>query len=65
MFFLMWDLKPISIYTPMFSRKSYFFNVGFEVISYIYSMFKRKKVMFFQCGIKTFLVEILQLKSIT
>ena len=39
----MWDLKPISIYTPMFSRKSYFFNLGFEVISYIYSMFKRKK----------------------
>ena len=33
--FLMWDLKLISIYIPMFLRKSYFFNVGFEVILYI------------------------------
>jgi len=24
---------------------------GFETLSYIYSMFTRKKIMFFQCGI--------------
>jgi hypothetical protein len=33
-----------------------FFNVEFEAILYIYSMFTRKKVMFFQCGIKNFLI---------
>ena len=30
----------------------YFFNMGFEAIQYIYSMFTRKKVMFFECRIK-------------
>ena len=31
----------------MKKEKSYFFNVGFEVISYIYSIFTRKTLCFF------------------
>jgi hypothetical protein len=30
----------------------YFFNVGFEALVYILYVHKKKKVMFFQCGIK-------------
>jgi hypothetical protein len=44
--FLMWYLKPFSLYTLCFQEKSYFLNVGFETLSYIYSMFT-KKIMFF------------------
>ena len=45
----MWDLKPfnIYIYTLCYQEKSYFFNMGFEALSYIYSMFTRKKLSFF------------------
>jgi len=44
----MWDLKPFNIYT-LYSqeKKSYFFNVGFEAITYIYSMITRKKSYIF------------------
>ena len=52
----MWDLKLFSIYTLCSQEKNYFFNIGFETLSYIYSLFTKKKVMFFQCGIKNFLV---------
>jgi len=45
--FLMWDLKPFSIYTLCFQEKNYFLNVRFKVLSYIYSMFTRKKLCFF------------------
>ena len=37
----------------------YFFNMRFEAFLYIYSMFPRKKFMFFQCGICNPLVYIL------
>ena len=30
----------------MFPRKSYFFNMGFEAISYIYFMFRKKSYVF-------------------
>ena len=50
----MWDLKPIDIYTLIFPRKSYFFNVEFEVISYIYCLFTRKKLCFFNVDKKLF-----------
>jgi hypothetical protein len=45
--FSTWNLKPISIYTLCFQEKNYFFNMEFEALSYKYSMFTRKKIMFF------------------
>ena len=55
--FSMWDLKSFRIYTLCSQEKKYFSNVGFEALLYIYSMFiRKKKVMFFQCGIKNILV---------
>ena len=50
----MWDLKLFNIYTPCSQERSYFFNVGFKALWYIYSMFIRKKIMFFQYGIRNF-----------
>jgi hypothetical protein len=46
-FFSMWDLKHFSIYTLCFQKKNHFFNVGFEALLYIYSMFTKKKLCFF------------------
>ena len=46
----MWDLKPFNIYILYSQEKSYFFNVGFEALSYIYSMFTRKKLCVFNVG---------------
>ena len=40
----MWDLKPFDKYTLCSQEKSYFFNVGFKALLYIYSMFKEKKL---------------------
>ena len=37
------DLKLINIYTPMFQKKNYFFNVGFKAISYIYTLYLQEK----------------------
>jgi len=45
-YFFMWDLKPFSIYTLCSQEKNYFFNVGFEALFHIYSMFIRKKIFF-------------------
>jgi len=44
--FSMWNLKPFSIYTLCF-QEFFFFNIGFEAILYMYSMFTRKKLCFF------------------
>ena len=43
----MWNLKTFSTYTLCSKEKSYFFNVKFEDLQYIYSMFTRKKLYFF------------------
>jgi len=40
----MWRLKLFSIYTLYSQEKSYFFNVVFETLSYIYI---RKKLYFY------------------
>ena len=64
--FSMWDLKSFSICTLCSQEKSYFFNVGaikffnvgvikffnvgFEAPLYIYFMFTKKKLCFFNIG---------------
>ena len=48
--FLMCDLKPFNIYTLCSQEKSYFFNMRFETFYYIYYMFTRKKLCFFNMG---------------
>jgi uncharacterized protein YfkK (UPF0435 family) len=50
----MWDLKPFNIYTLCSQEKNYFFNVGFEGLSYIYSMFTRKNLHFSMWDLKYF-----------
>jgi len=45
-------ISNLLVHTLYSQLKNYFFNMGFEVISYIYSMFTRKKIMFFQYRIK-------------
>ena len=58
----MLHLKPFNIYTLCSQEKYYFFNVEFEALSYIYSMFTgkklcsmftRKKLCFFNVGFET------------
>jgi len=52
--FFIWDLKPFSIYILYSQEKNYFFNVGFEDLSHIYSMFTRKKLCFSMWDLKPF-----------
>jgi hypothetical protein len=50
----MWDLKPFIVYTLCSQEKNYFFNVRFEILSYIYSMFIIKKLCFSKWDKKPF-----------
>ena len=50
----MCDLKPFNIYTLCSQQKSYFFNMRFEGLSYIYSMFIRKSYIFSMWDLKLF-----------
>ena len=54
-FFSIWDLKPINIYTLYSQEKSYVFSMwNLKPLVYILYV-PKKKVMFFQCGIKKIL----------
>ena len=51
----MWNLKPFSIYTLCSQEKSYFFNVGFEIFSYIYTLcLQEKNYIFFNMVFETY-----------
>jgi len=48
----MWDLNPFHIYTLCSHEKSYVFSMwDFKLLVYILYV-PKKKIMFFQCGIK-------------
>ena len=46
-YFFSWLLMFFKVYYINIRKLFYFFNVKFETLSYIYSMFTRKKLCFF------------------
>ena len=50
-----WLLTHIKVHYINTRRMFYFFNMRFETHYYIYFMFTRKKIVFFQCEIKNLL----------